>query len=80
MEARSIHDYYYSTFFIHCSLRIKAIVRYIYIKNIHFHIHVQLLFYNAKLMYCNIIVMDFLGFSIFLTKNIKKSRNTMKSH
>lgn len=37
----------------------------IYIKNIYFHIHMQLLFYNAKLMYCSIIVMDFSDFPIF---------------
>lgn len=32
----------------------------------------QLLFYNAKLMYRSIIVMDFLGFSIFDKKYKKK--------
>lgn len=37
----------------------------IYIKSIYFHIHMQLLFYNAKLMYCSIIVMDFSDFPIF---------------
>lgn len=58
MEARSIRDYY-CFYFIHCSLRIKAILQYIHKKKyIHFHTHLQLLFYNAKLMYsnnCNVI-------------------------
>lgn len=39
----------------------------------------QLLFYNAKLMYRSIIVMDFLGFSIFDKKYKKKSRNAATS-
>lgn len=41
----------------------------------------QLLFYNAKLMYRSIIVMDFLGFSIFdkRHKKKKKTRNEVTS-
>lgn len=41
----------------------------------------QLLFYNAKLMYRSIIVMDFLGFSIFDKRHKKKKKKLeMKSH
>lgn len=39
----------------------------------------QLLFYNAKLMYRSIIVMDFLGFSIF-DKKYKKKKVEMQPH
>ena len=40
----------------------------------------QLLFYNAKLMYRSIIVMDFLGFSIFDKRHKKKkTRNEVTS-